>query len=92
MSVEEFEAKRESAGRRYAAAVAELKEAWAELSALDHLLANRNFGHDAHLRSFVGDMHGLPSVLCHPVYAPSAGGRWSDRAADRLAHYLGGLT
>ena len=85
-------AERDAAGARYAAAVAELRDAYVELASIDRVLLNRNVGYAAQVRTF----HGFPSTLeqpfSHPVYAADVWQRLDFRtdavAATKLAAFL----
>ena len=66
--------KRNAAGKRYAAAVSELRAAFVDLSALDRLLSAPSFGP-------------APDVVPfrHPTFAPDVSGSFTDGIADAIA-------
>jgi hypothetical protein len=66
--------KRNAAGDRYAAAVAELRAAFTDLSALDRLLQAPSFGPPPEI---------VP--LRHPTFCPNVSGSFADGVADAIA-------
>jgi hypothetical protein len=66
--------KRNAAGKRYAAAVSELRAAFVDLSALDRLLSAPSFGPPPDI---------VP--LRHPTFAPDVGGSFTDGVAGAIA-------
>ena len=92
-TVEDLKAQRAAAGARYAAAVAELHDAFVDLAALDRALSNaRALGEEQ--RTFFGGLGAdFQSVLRHPVYAPVIGlGRnWNDAIREQTETYLASL-
>jgi hypothetical protein len=65
--------KRDAAGKRYAAAVSELRAAFVNLSAVDRLLSAPSFGPPPDI---------VP--LRHPSYAPDVSGSFTDGIADAI--------
>jgi hypothetical protein len=76
-------AQRAAAGRRYAAAVAELRAAFIDLAALDSALVGKT---SDDVRTFGT----YPDVIAlrHPVYAPDVGGHLPSDATERRNQYL----
>lgn len=66
--------KRNAAGDRYAAAVLELRSAFTDLSALDHLCRAPSFGPQPDV---------IP--LRHPTFAPDVSGSFTDDVAAAVA-------
>jgi hypothetical protein len=66
--------KRNAAGDRYAAAVAELRAAFADLSALDRLLSAPSFGPPPEVVPFR-----------HPTFAPAISGTFTDDIPAAIA-------
>jgi hypothetical protein len=66
---------RATAGARYAAAVTELRAAFADLAAIDRLLSNQRVAYGT-LPTF--GQHPDPISFRHPVYAPNVGGTFED--------------
>lgn len=69
-TLEELNAARQTAGDRYAAAIAEIEAAYIDLAAYDLALQNRNVnpGHTYDHRSFRGDLDLLPVEMVHPDF------------------------
>lgn len=79
---------RDTAGARYAAAVAELRAATIDLAAIESVLVNMNAGRMS-LQTFAGFPSGV--TLRHAKYAPNVGDIWSEdiaaAGAPKLAAY-----
>jgi hypothetical protein len=86
ISLADLLAKREAAGARYAAAVAEFREALVDLAALDGALKGKTVDD---IRSFGN----FPDVLSlrHPVYAADESGHLQSEATERRNRYLSEL-
>jgi hypothetical protein len=91
IALAEMTAKRESAGARYRAAIAELQASYTELAAIDRLFACSNTPGDAQ-PSFRGDFDRIDWPLRHPTFAPDAGPSiWAavTKRVERLSRELG---
>ncbi|MDE2466167.1 MAG: hypothetical protein KGO02_20990 [Alphaproteobacteria bacterium] len=91
MTVDELLSARDTAGRRYAAAIAELRAAMVDLSAIEHALDHRDSGLDAMqrpVRTFTGEADAIPASLLHPIYAPEADGGINYEATIARDGYL----
>lgn len=91
----EFKTKRDTAGARYATALAELKAAYIDLSALDRTLANRNVDPDGDIfQSFYsGGVEQVRASLTHPTYAPAMSAEhWGREAEGQFQIYLASHT
>ncbi|MDB5617471.1 hypothetical protein [Tardiphaga sp.] len=86
MSIRNLIDQRTAAGARYASAVAEFREAFLELAALDGALVGKT---SEQVRSFgtYPDM----IALRHPVYAPDLEGHWPTEATERRNEFLAQL-
>jgi hypothetical protein len=83
----EYTTMRDAAGYRYSLAVAELKDSFADLAALDGVLANGNVG-GGHQPTFACDRHALQIALKHPVYAPGDSVDLIEETRAKLGAYL----
>lgn len=94
MNLSELKSARATAGARYAAAVAELRESLVDLAALDAALTNGNvnpgFGPQR--------TYGLPKIpphlqdFEHMEFAPNLGANLHDQIRASLTNYIAGFT
>lgn len=87
-------AARDTAGARYAAAVAEFRAAYVDLFAMDLALKNRNVGIGDGIntpRTFSGEFREIPVGARHPDYAPQARGGMDYAVGDQEQTYLNAL-
>jgi hypothetical protein len=85
---------RETAGARYALAVAELHAAWTDLAGIDAALTSSRVSTSAaQIRTFGSNPDDFKLLLEHPVYGPklSGSGSWSDEAATRRNALVSGF-
>ncbi len=90
--LETLQSKQTAAGDRYAKAVAELREAFIDLAAIDRAIGNRNVS-DRHVATFT-DMPSVPCFLSHPVFAPLPPSelRWDHEIAAVHETYVSSVT
>jgi len=95
-TLSDFLTDRTAAGARYAAAIAELRDAYVELAALDLVLMNKRVGYPPPVRTFPGFPPALPQEYRHDVYAlnieepVNLHTRAEEAAAVKLATFSGG--
>ena len=68
-TISEILANRETAGARYLAALVELRAAYVDLASIDFALSNGRIARND-IKTFRGDLDGIPVSLQHPKYAP----------------------
>jgi hypothetical protein len=92
MQTDELIATQAKAGKRYAAAVAELQEAFVDLAAIDGALANANSGWPHAVPTFGPVWPQNLGVFAHPIFAPIDPARcWTEEfkaARDALVNHF----
>ena len=90
--ISDLRASRDAAGARFRAAVQELHEAFVDLAALDHALAN---GHVDPIPIEPLQMLGEPPdlwSLAHPKYCPHQPANWKDEIQAKRDRYIAAAT
>lgn len=94
MTLSELKTARATAGSRYSAAVAELRESLVDLAALDAALANANVN-PGFLDHATCGLPKIPPHLAafeHREFAPNLGANLHDQIRSSLTTYLAGFT
>jgi hypothetical protein len=94
VNLSELKSARATAGARYAAALAELRESLVDLAALDAALANKNVN-PGFLEHATYGLPKIPPHLAafeHREFAPNLGANLHDQIRASLTTYLAGFT
>ena len=89
--IQDLRASRDAAGARFRAAVEELHEAFVDLAALDHALANGHVNVGAEPLQTLGQPPDLWS-LAHPKYCPYQPANWNDEIKAKRDQYIAAAT